>query len=40
MRDLGGEPRAHAISRRATLSVDAESVAWLLLWRRRHNHGT
>ena len=36
----GGDARANAISRLATSSVGAEPAAWLLLWRKRRNHGT
>ena len=36
----GGDARANAISRIATWSVGAEPAAWLLLWRKRRNHGS
>ena len=36
----GGDARANAISRLATLSVGAEPAAWPLLWRKRRNHGS
>ena len=39
-RGPGGEAQANAISRHATLSVDAEPAAWTLLWRRWRNHGS
>ena len=40
MRGPGGEAQAYAISRHAKLLVDAEPVAWSLVWRRWHNHGS
>ena len=36
----GGEAKANAISRHATLSVAAQPTAWPPLWRRWHNHGS
>ena len=36
----GADARANAISRLATSSVGAEPAAWLLLWRKRRNHGS
>ena len=36
----GGDARANAISRLATLSVGAEPAAWPLLSRIRRNHGS
>ena len=35
----GGDARANAISRLATLSVGAKPAAWPLLWRKRRNDG-
>ena len=40
MRGPGGEAQAYAISKRATLSVDAELAASSLLWQRWHNYGS
>ena len=37
---LGGDARANAISRLATLSVGPEPAAWPPLWRKRRNHGS
>ena len=35
-----GDAPANAISGLATSSVGAEPAAWLLLWRKRRNHGS
>ena len=36
----GVDARAHAISRLATSSVEAEPAAWPLLWPKWRNHGS